>query len=146
MTRHTGACRGVTPVRGQGQRPRVPGCSRQEQPEGLPKSEVRVAAQKELPSSEVRGGSRRELPCIRGQWQEETPSEFKGSGQEELHCVQRPGVVAERCYPASGRQWWPGGDTQHQGQGQWLGGASPCVEARAAREETPRIRGQGQWP
>ena len=43
-------------VRGQGQRPRVPGCDGAGTAEGS------------YPASEVRGGSREELPRVQGQW------------------------------------------------------------------------------
>ena len=44
--------RGVTHIRGQGQRPRVPDCNGTEM------------AERSYPASEVRGGGREELPCV----------------------------------------------------------------------------------
>ena len=47
--------RGVTPLQGQGQWPRVPGC------------DSTGAAKRSYTTSEVRGGSREELPRVQGQ-------------------------------------------------------------------------------
>ena len=66
-------------VRGQGQRPRVPGC------------DGTGMAEKSYPASKVRGGSREELPDTRGQgW-------WPGGATP----CPRPGAAAERSYPAS---------------------------------------------
>ena len=50
-------------VRGQGQRPRVPGCDGSGMAErSYPVSEVRGGDERSYPASEVRGGGREELP------------------------------------------------------------------------------------
>ena len=129
----------------------------------------------ELPKSEVKGGGQKELPLIRGQGRRprgatlrprsvaagrrHPASEVQGQWPRRATLRQRPGVVAERCYPASdvsgGREETP----SVQGQGQWQGGATPCPRPGAARrrhpaseargsgpEEPPCARGQGWWP
>ena len=62
--------RGVTHVRGQGQRLRVPGCDGAGMAErSYPTSEVRGSGREEIPHAlkpEARGGGREELPHVQG--------------------------------------------------------------------------------
>ena len=112
--------RGVTPYRGQGQRPRVPGCdSTGKAKRSYPASEVRAGDKRSYPASEVRGGRRDELPRVRG----------RGSGQESQAATaqehprgdtlrprsglairgvtlrRRSGVAARRSYPTTKERW-----------------------------------------
>ena len=63
---HTKRGRELPHVRGQGQRPRVPGCNGAGTAErSYPASEVSGGGWEELPASEVRGRSREELAAER---------------------------------------------------------------------------------
>ena len=71
-------------VRGQGQRPRVPGCDGAVTAErSYPTSEVGAAAGTSYPTSEVRGGGLEELPHLQG-----VVAAGAQEGLEELFHVQ----------------------------------------------------------
>ena len=93
-------------VRGQGRRPRMPGCDTAGAAERTyPASEVRGSGREELPHIEVRGGGREELPQLRGQGrQPRMPSYLPAPGRTSwvlrialhlvwlFHCVsEQPG-------------------------------------------------------
>ena len=93
-------------IRGQGQRPRVPGCDSAGTAErSYPMSEVGMVAKRSYPMSKVRGDGIEEPPHVRGQGKCPRPGaaagrsnptpEARGSGQEEQPHVQ--GVVAARA-------------------------------------------------
>ena len=74
-------------VRGQGQRPRVPGCDGTETAErSYPASEFRGGDERSYPESEVRGGGREELPHA------PTP-EARGGGWEDQPYLQEAVAV-----------------------------------------------------
>ena len=78
-------------VRGQRQRPRVPGCHGAGTAERSYPSPRSVAAGRRHPTSEVRGGGQEELPNVHGQWR---------LGEATL--LLRPGAAAGRSIPRSG--------------------------------------------
>ena len=142
-------------VRGQGQRPRVPGCY------------CAGMAERSYPASEVRGGGRpggaTRLPrpgAVAGR--SYPTSEVRGSGREcQAATAQeqtrgatphlRSGAAAGRSYPTSevrgGGQ--PGGATPCPMSGRQLKGAAPCprsggcMGAGGPRGATPRSRSGG---
>ena len=110
-------------ARGQGQRPKVPGC------------DGAGMAERSYPASEVRGCSREEPPHVRG----------KGRWPRGATPRPRPGAAAERSHPAREAR---GGSQEEQpharGQRWRLGGATPrprsggCAGAERPRGAIPR--------
>ena len=106
-------------IRGQGQRPRVPGC------------DGAGMAERSYPASEIRGGSLEEVPCSRGRggsW-EETPH-IRGQGRQSGGDTPGPrsGAVAERSYPTSEVSGCLEETPRVRGQG-WREGL-PCVRGQ----------------
>ena len=87
-------------VRGQGRRPRTPGCDTAGAAERTyPASEVRGSGREELPHIEVRGGGREELPQLRGQGQRPRMPSCDSAKAERSYSHTRPGVAAGRSNP-----------------------------------------------
>ena len=115
-------------VRGQGQRPRVPGC------------DGAGTAERSYPTPKVRGGSWEELPCIRGQ----------GWWSRGATLCPRPRAVSGRTYPMpEARDSSPEDLPYTQSQGLRPGGANPspksggCTGAGGPRGAIPRSRSEG---
>ena len=130
--------RGVTHIRGQGQRPRVPDCNGTEMAErSYPRPRSGGAAERSYPVSEVRGGGREEIPLA------PSPRPGAAGGRSyPMHLRLRPGAVGRRSYPTPLRLR-PGA----------VGGRSYTmplslrpVAAGRRRYPSPHARGQGQWP
>ena len=89
-------------VRGQGQRPRVPGCNGAGTAErSYPASEVSGGGWEELPASEVRGRSREELAAGR----RHPESEVRGGSWEEPPTPEaRPGGATRGSVAAQAQE------------------------------------------
>ena len=108
-------------VRGQGRRPRMPGCDTAGAAERTyPASEVRGSGREELPHIEVRGGGREELPQLRGQGQRPRMPSCDSAKAERSYSHTRPGVAAGRSYPHGPRPRVAGGRSNPTSKERWL--------------------------
>ena len=116
---HSAWLRGVPHVRGQGQRPRVPGCN------------GAGTAERSHPTSQIRGGGREEPPRARGQ------------GRRLGRSTHVQGVVAalaqeglEELSHVEGQEGRLGGHTLHPRKG------AAAVLCWSSREEIPHAQGK----